>query len=55
MCGVGVYRVCVVANVSSYYWGNNDYGQIGDNTGSNIRDTATEAFFLRSKVPSIKF
>lgn len=51
----GVFRVCVVADASSYCWGNNDVGQIGDGTNGNYRNTATEAFFLRSKVPSIKF
>lgn len=50
----GVYRVCVVADFSTYCWGNNDVGQIGDGT-TVTRNTATEAYFLRSKIPSVKF
>ncbi len=50
----GVYRVCVVADNATYCWGNNDYGQIGDGT-TVTRNTATEAYFLRSKIPSVKF
>lgn len=51
---VGVLRTCVIADAATYCSGNNDVGQIGDGTTTN-RGTATEAYFLRSRVPSVKF
>ncbi len=50
----GVNRNCAIASGSTYCWGNNNIGQIGDGTYTN-RYTPTEATLLKKRLPIIYF
>lgn len=50
----GVNRTCVIASGTSYCWGLNTDGQIGDGTFTN-RKKPTEALFLKQNLPSISY
>lgn len=44
----GAHRMCAIANNTSYCWGVNGVGQIGDGTTVTPRRQPTEAIFLRT-------